>query len=33
MSCDSKLHPVSCINTHYDVVDLVNHWMVKSTKT
>ena len=24
---------VSCINTHHDVIDLVNHEMVKNTKT
>ena len=27
------MHPVSCNNTHYDVTDLVNHEMVKNTKT
>ena len=30
---DSKLHPVACTNTHHDVKDLVNHKMVKNTKT
>ena len=30
MSC---VHPVSCTNTHHDVTDLVNHGMVKNTKT
>ena len=29
----SKMHPFSCTNTHYDVTDLVNHWMIKNTKT
>ena len=29
----SKIHPVSCTNTHHDVTDLVNHGMVKNTKT
>ena len=37
MSCGSKdikskLHPVSCNNTHHDVTDLVNHGMVKNKK-
>ena len=36
MSCGSKIyskmHPVSGTNTH-DVTDLVNHGMVKNTKT
>ena len=27
------VHPVSCTNTHHDVTDLVNHGMVKNTKT
>ena len=27
------MHPVSCTNTHHDVTDLVNHGMVKNTKT
>ena len=30
------MHPVSCNNTHniqYDITDLVNHEMVKNTKT
>ena len=29
----SKMHLVSCTNTHRDVTDLVNHEMVKNTKT
>ena len=29
----SKMHLVSCTNTHRDVTDLVNHGMVKNTKT
>ena len=29
----SKMHPVSCNNTHHDVTDLVNHGIVKKTKT
>ena len=29
----SKMHPVSCTNTHHDVTDLVNHEIVKNTKT
>ena len=29
----SKIHLVSCTNTHHDVTDLVNHGMVKNTKT
>ena len=29
----SKIHPVSCTNTHHDVTDLVNHGIVKNTKT
>ena len=29
----SKMHPVSCTNTHHDVTDLVNHGMVKHSKT
>ena len=29
----SKMHIVLCTNTHYDVADLVNHGMVKNTKT
>ena len=29
-----KLYPVSCTNnTHHDITDLVNHGMVKNTKT
>ena len=28
-----KMYPVSCTNTHHDVTDLVNHGMVKNTKT
>ena len=27
------MHPVTCINTHHDVKDLVNQGMVKNTKT
>ena len=27
------MHPVSCTNTHHDVTDLINHGMVKNTKT
>ena len=37
MICGSKdifeMHLVSCTNTHRDVTDLVNHEMVKNTKT
>ena len=37
MSCDSKdifkNVPASCDNTHHDVTDLVNHEMIKNTKT
>ena len=37
MSCGSKdifkMHPVLCTNTHHDITDLVNHGMVKNTKT
>ena len=29
----SKMQPVLCTNTHHDVTDLVNHGMVKNTKT
>ena len=29
----SKMHLVLCTNTHRDVTDLVNHGMVKNTKT
>ena len=29
----SKMHPVSCANTHHDVTDLANHEMLKNTKT
>ena len=29
----SKIHPVSCPNTHHDVTDSVNHGKVKNTKT
>ena len=29
----SKMHSVSCTNTHYEITDLVNHGMVKNTKT
>ena len=28
-----KTHLVSCTNTHHDVTGLVNHGMVKNTKT
>ena len=28
-----RLHTVSCTNTHHDITDLVNHGMVKNTKT
>ena len=28
-----KMHPVLCSNTQHDVIALVNHWMVKNTKT
>ena len=27
------MHPVLCTNTHHDVTDLVNHGLVKNTKT
>ena len=27
------MHPISCTNTHHDFPDLVNHEMVKNTKT
>ena len=27
------MHPVSCTNTYHDVTDLVNHEIVKNTKT
>ena len=27
------MQPVSCTNTHYDVTDLLNHGIVKNTKT
>ena len=37
MSCgsedNSKMHPVSCTNTHHNVGDLVNHCIVKNTET
>ena len=37
MSCGSKdifkVHLISCTNTHRDVIDLVNHGMVKNAKT
>ena len=37
MNCTSKdifkKHPVSCIDTHHDATDLLNHGMVKNTKT
>ena len=29
----SKMHLILCTNTHCDVTDLVNHGMVKNTKT
>ena len=29
----SKMHPISCTNTHHDVTDLLNHGIVKTTKT
>ena len=29
----SKMHSVAYTNTHHDVLDLVNHGMVKNTKT
>ena len=29
----SKMHLVSCTNTHHDVTNLVNHGMIKNTKT
>ena len=28
-----EIKPVPCTNTHHDVTDLVNHWMVENTKT
>ena len=28
----SKMYLVSCTNTHRDVIDSVNHWMVKIQK-
>ena len=28
-----KMYPVLCTNTYHDVTDLVNHGMVKNTKT
>ena len=31
-SKDWKMHPVSCINTHHEVIDLENHGMVKNAK-
>ena len=37
ISCGSKdifkNAPVSCTNTHHEVRDLVNHRMIKNTKT
>ena len=38
MNCGSKdifkkIYPVSCTNTYHDVTDLVNHGIVKKTKT
>ena len=29
----SKMHLISCTNTHHDITGLVNHGMVKNTKT
>ena len=29
----SKMHLVSCTNTHHDVTDLLNHGIVKNTRT
>ena len=29
----SKIHPVSCTNIYHDITDLINHRMVKNTKT
>ena len=29
----SQMHPVSCTNNHHEVTDLVNHGMIKNTKT
>ena len=29
----SKMYPVTCTNTHHDVIDLLNHEMVKNSKT
>ena len=29
----SKMHPVSCTDTHHNVTDFVSHGMVKNTKT
>ena len=29
----SKMHPVSCTNTHHDVRDLVNDGIVENSKT
>ena len=35
MNCSSKdlIKNAPCLNTHHDVIDLVNHGMVKNTKT
>ena len=27
------MHPVTCTNTHHDITDLVNHGLVKNTKS
>ena len=27
------MHPVSCTNTHHDVTDFANHWMVLKTES
>ena len=29
----SKMHPVSCTNTHHEDTDLVNHGLVDKAKT
>ena len=29
----SKMHLVWCLNTHHDLIHLVNHGMIKNTKT
>ena len=37
MSCGSKdyskMHLLSCTNNHHNVTDLVNHGIIKNTKT